>query len=314
MSVATQRRALFAAPVIAGAGLTACYTFLISGADAITKMFAAGYAAPQLFALSGAIVAFLCVLFDRLGQEPKGLRTRCPAAMAVRVMATVAGTLAFFYAFRLLPFAEVFVFIAMIPLFAALVSGPVLGERVRPQAWAALCLGAVGVICLFPGGVASVGTGHLVALAAVLLGTVSMVASRYIGTRDDNLLTQVFYPNLGLMLVMGLALPFVFTPMTTADLGWAVIYAGVLFGARWVLVAALRLLPAYVVTPLMNLQFLWMVVIGAVIFGEMPSAVVYIGAAIVIVAGAWLVWDQTLPRSDRPVTSRRTGRRVVPAE
>ena len=63
------------------------------------------------------------------------------------------------------------------------------------------------------------------------------------------------------------------------------------------LVAALRLLPAYVVTPLMNLQFLWMVVIGALAFGEWPGAGVWLGAAIVVAAGTWLVWDQTRPRT-----------------
>lgn len=281
--------------VFAGVALTAIYTALISGADAITKMFAASYAAPQLFALSGGIVALLAVLANRAGPRPRGMATQCPRAMALRSGATVLGAVAFFYAFRLLPFAEVFLFIAMIPLFTALLSGPVLGEAVRPQAWGALMLGLVGLLCLIPGGLHMLGTGHLVALAAVLLGTVSMMASRYIGTRDDNLLAQVFYPNLSLAVVMACALPFVWAPMGLGDLGWACIYAGVLFGARWVLVAAFQALPAYVVTPLMNLQFLWMVLIGAAVFGEMPGAVVYVGAMLVIAAGAWLIYDQAAP-------------------
>lgn len=300
----------FPGPVAAGVLLTALYTLLISSADGITKMFAASYAAPQLFALSGGVVAVLSLVANRQGGKLRGMRTTCPAAMAIRVLATVAGTVAFFYAFRLLPFAEVFLFIAMIPLFAALMSGPVLGEAVRPQVWVALALGAVGVMCLFPEGVTSVGPGHLVALAAVVLGTVSMVASRYIGQRDDNLLAQVFYPNLALMVTMGAVLPFVFEPMALADLGWALAYAVLLFGARWVLVAALKMLPAFVVTPLMNLQFLWMVGIGIAIFGEVPGGMVFLGAAIIICAGAWLVYDQAMAvRRETPVKPR-----VMPAE
>lgn len=284
------------ATCLTGVGLTVFYTLLISTADAITKLFAASYAAPQLFALSGGIVALLSLAANRRDGRWRGPATSCPRMMALRAAATVAGCVAFFHAFRLLPFAEVFLFIALIPLLAALLSGPVLGERVRPQVWAALGLGTVGVACLFPTGFGSVGAGHLVAFAAVALGTVSMVASRYIGTRDDNLLAQVFYPNLSLMVVMACALPFVWQPMALADLGWAVAYAVVLFGARWVLVAALRLLPAYVVTPLMNLQFLWMVMIGAVAFGESPAAGVYLGAAILIAASSWLVWDTARPQ------------------
>lgn len=295
MSERLLRRAVPAA-CAAGAGLCVVYTLLIATADAITKLFAASYAAPQLFALSGGIVALLSLLANRRGGRWRGVATRCPRAMAVRAAATVLGSVAFFHAFRLLPFAEVFLFIALIPLLAALISGPVLGEAVRPQAWAALALGTAGMLLLFPGGLGGIGVGHLVALAAVVLGTVSMVASRYIGRRDDNILVQVFYPNLALMATMAVALPFVWQPMALADLGWAAGYAVFLFGARWVLVAALRLMPAYVVTPLMNLQFLWMVAIGALAFGEVPGIGVWLGAGIVIAAGCWLVRDQARPR------------------
>merc|ERR1711965_1135334 len=70
--------------------------------------------------------------------------------MAVRAVLTVCAAIGFFQAFRLLPFADVFVFIALMPLIAAALSGPVLGERVRPATWTALLLGAGGVLCLMP--------------------------------------------------------------------------------------------------------------------------------------------------------------------
>jgi drug/metabolite transporter (DMT)-like permease len=289
-----------APPVALGLGLCLLYTVLITGADAVTKLFGQAYAAPQLFALSGLLVAGFSLVMGRFDARPgRGLRTLCPRAMALRAAATVLGSVAFYQAFKLLPFAEVFIFVALIPLLTAFLSGPVLGERVRGPVWGALGIGALGVICLFPGGFSSITLGHWAALAAVVFGTVSMVASRYIGQRESNLLAQVFYPNLALGVVMSLALPFVFQPMNALDLAWAVAYAVLLFAARWVLVAALQALPAYVVTPLMNMQFVWMVVIGALAFGERPNPGVYLGAMIVIVAGLWLVRDQARPIPDR---------------
>lgn len=313
------------AALMSGLVLTAIYTFLISGADAITKMFTENYPPPQLFALSGLLVAGFCVLADRGSRRPGidatvGFRTRCPRAMALRTVATVLGTLAFFYAFYLLPFAEVFVFIALIPLISALASGPVLGERVSWRAWVALTLGSFGLASLFPTGLSSIGLGHVAALTAAIMGAVSMVASRYIGQRERNLLAQVFYPNLALGVVMAVALPFVFVPMTLDHLAWAVVYAALLFGARWVLVGALKLLPAYVVTPLINLQFIWMVGLGIMVFGERPGLEVYTGACLMILAGAWLVWDQARQRAPvepapRPVvTSQQAVPSAVPAE
>ncbi len=287
-----------------GAALAIAYTVLISMADAITKLIAGGYAAPQLFALSGAIVMGLSVLADRHPGQRRGLRTSAPRAMAIRSGATVLACLSFFYAFRYLPFAEVFLFIGLMPILAGLMSGLILGEHVRPPAWAALAAGFIGVLCLFPEGLAAVSTGHLWALSAAVFGTLSMVLARYIGRFESNALAQVFYPNLAIFATMSLALPFVWKPMPMGDLIWVVGYAALLFGARWMLVVALRLLAAYAVTPLMNLQFVWMVVLGAMFFGEYPGSGTYLGVGIVIGTGLFLVWDQFTPPENRQLLPR----------
>ncbi len=286
-------------PAVLGAGLVVGYTALISSADAITKFIAGGYAAPQLFCLSGLIVIALSVLADRHPSQRRGLRTECPRAMAVRSAATVLAAVSFFYAFRYLPFAEVFLFIGLMPILGGLMSALILKEHVRPSAWAALVAGFVGVLCLFPTGWHGVTIGHGFAFSAAVFGTLAMVMARYIGRVESNSLAQVFYPNLAIFVTMGAALPFVWTAMPLSDLGWVLAYAALLFGARWVLVVALRLLAAYAVMPLMNLQFVWMVVIGALVFGEIPAAGTFLGVAIVIGCGLYLVWDQFTPETAR---------------
>ena len=119
--------------------------------------------------------------------------------------------------------------------------------------------------------------------------------ARRICAVERNALAQVFWPNLALGGVMALALPFVWLPMGAGDVALVAAYAALLFGARWLTVLALRLLPAYTVTPLMNLQFVWMVALGALLFGERPSAEMLLGVAIVIASGSYLVWDRFAP-------------------
>lgn len=296
-----------------GAALVVLYTLLISSADAITKLIAGGYAAPQLYALSGLIVVGLSLMADRLPTQRRGIATICPGAMALRSGATVIAAVSFFYAFRYLPFAEVFLFIGLMPILAGLMSGLILGEHVRPVAWAALLAGFVGVLCLFPAGLQSVSVGHGFALAAAFFGTFSMVMARYIGRFEKNALAQVFFPNLAILATMACALPFVWRPMPWTDFAWVAAYAGFLFAARWVLVVALRMLAAYAVTPLMNLQFVWMVALGALAFGEWPAAGTYLGVSIVIGSGLFLVWDQFAPSDTRrPLFSRPLRYRTDP--
>ncbi|MCA0940804.1 DMT family transporter [Salipiger pacificus] len=285
---------------LTGAALVAVYTALIAAADGITKLIAGGYAAPQFFALSSAMVlVFALCAARRQGPLREALSVRGRRIMALRALLTVLAAIGFFQAFRLLPFADVFLFIGLMPLIAAALSGAALGEPVRPASWLALGVGAAGIFVLVPEGRAGLGAGHLWALLASVSGTASMIAARAIARRERKPLAQVFWPNLALALVMGAALPVVWQPMPLADWLWVAGYALFLFGARYVSVEALRLLPAYVATPLMNLQFVWMVGIGFFGFGELPGVGAMFGAALVIGSGLWLVADEALPARRR---------------
>ena len=284
--------------------LVVLYTGMMAGADGITKLIAGGYAAPQLFALSAALVVVFSAAGAALRRDLPALAVQCRKAMALRAVLTVVASVAFFQAFRHLPFADVFLFIGLIPLFTAALSGPVLGEAPRPTAWLALGIGAGGLLFLMPGGVSSAQAGHVWALVAALSGCGSLLAARYIALVERRPMAQVFWPNLALMLVMGGALPFVWQPMTGADAGWIAAYAVLLFLGRYVVVEALRLLPAYVATPLMNLQFVWMVAIGTFAFGEVPTSGTLLGVTLVIASGLWLVVDASLGRARGPSTLR----------
>jgi drug/metabolite transporter (DMT)-like permease len=294
---------------ILGGFLVLAYTGLISSADAITKQLSGGYSAAQLFGLSGFLVVCFCFTAARFTERNQGFRTSNPTAMLARSAATVVAAVSFFHAFQQLPFAEVFLFIGLMPLLAGLFSGLILQEHVRPISWLALVFGFIGVLFLFPTGLNAITIGHIWALSASVSGTLSIVLARFIGRRENNALTQVFYPNLAICASMAPVMPFVWKPMPIDDVVQVAVYAVLLFAARWVVVVALRHLTAYAVTPLMNLQFVWMVAIGAVFFHEFPTISTYFGAAIVIGSGLFVVWEQFAPWSTQGRwTLRLTGK------
>lgn len=287
-------------PAVTGAALIAAYTALIALADAVTRMVGGSFAAPQVFALSGTLVAGLALLASRLRPGLGGIATAQRGLMLARTVATVLAGLGFFHAFRLLGFAEVFLFIGLMPMMAALLAGPVLGERVRPLAWSVLAVTSLALLALHPDGVLAWRGADLVGLAAAGCGTVSMLLARRMCRAEPRVLAQVFWPNLGLGAVMALALPWVWQPMAPVDLALVGVYGMLLFGARWLTVAALRLIPGHVATPLMNLQFVWMVGLGALIWGEVPDPRIYLGALVVVAGGAVLLWEEMQGAAARP--------------
>ena len=274
-----------------GAMLVIIYTVVSASSDAAAKFISGDFSAPQLFALSGGLVS----LFVLIGAGRKGnlneIKTAHPIAIAIRSVATVTSAALFFYAFRALELAEVFVFVGFAPIMAALITPIVLKEKVDAKAWIALIAGFVGILWLFPQGIAGITSGHTIALLASFAGVISMVVARLVSKTENKPLALLFYPHLLMFVTMAAVLPFVFKPMSAFEFGIAAVYSALLFVGRYILVRALALAPTHIVLPVMNVQFLWMVGYGALVFSEAPAMNVYIGAAIVIASCIYLVFN-----------------------
>lgn len=288
-----------------GALFILIYTILAATSDAAAKHIAQTYAAPQLFAMSGGLVALFSFVAGTKSRGLSGLGTKCVWAMTIRSIATVISAVLFFFAFRHLPLAEIFIFIGIMPILAALMTPWVLNETVDKNAWVLLTLGFIGVIFLFPKGISGITPAHIMAFAACLSGVVSMVMARLIGRSEDNPMALLFYPHALMFIVMGFALPFVYKAMPLTDLLVVTLYSALLFAGRFFLVKALSMAPAHVVMPVMNFQFVWMVLLGYGIYAETPALNVYIGALIVILSCIKLVLDAAKLESPKYRTALR---------
>jgi len=298
MSGRTGRTGEAGGSALAAAGLVVFYTLAVTLSDAFTKHLASTFEAPQVLVLcAGTILALSLLAHRRQVTGRNGWRTLAtahPAAMSLRAVMTVLAACFFYYAFAALPFADVFLFIALVPIIAGLLSAPILGERVSALTWVTLGLAAFGVFLIFPDGRAGMTSGHLCALLGAFTGTLAIVMSRYISRRETTPLAQVFWPQAAVFVTMALVAPLVWQPIGWTDTLIAIACGLALFAARYALVVALQMLPAYTATPLLNLQFVWMVLIGMVAFNEVPDASTFIGAGVIIATGLLLVWEQYL--------------------
>lgn len=304
-------------PILLGVLLLIGSTLTNSLADGTVKELAARLQAPQVFFLSGLVMAGLSLFTARAASglglfSSSCLRSKAPGLLALRSAATVFAALGFFYAVASIPLAEVFLFIGLMPLMSAILSRPILGETVQPAAWVGLAMGLLGVGLLFPDGVSGLTLGHLCGFAGAFMGTLSLVISRRMARVESNTLVQVFYPNLALALSAALLLPAVWQPMSLAELGLILLYSALLFLARWGMVLVMRRLRAPVALPLMNVQFVWMVVVGFVFFGEVPAPLTLVGAALVMLAGIIALTEQAREERLARLAARRAS--AIPAE
>lgn len=280
--------------VAAGAGFALLAVVATATTDLLAKILAQGFPLQQVNFLAALVAIAGTWLLSRpwLGNVlgGGGLRTRFPATMALRSLAAVGAAVSFFLAYKHLELTEVFVFSALLPIFAGLMSGPLLGERVAPRHWAALVAAFLGVALTMP----MPGDGQMIwyamAASGSFLGALSLTLARRIGREEQNAAALVFYPQIALALIMALTLPRALVPMGPADLALTALFGiGALVG-KLALAAAFSRAPAVVVTPVVNLQFFALLALGYVFFGDVPVPGIYLGAAIVTVAGLYVTF------------------------
>ena len=111
-------------------------------------------------------------------------------------------------------------------------------------------------------------------------------------TQSETTSSIVFYFSLICALAGAVTLPFAWHTPTGSELA-VLISLGVFGGVAHIfLTESYRYAAASVVAPFDYTSMLWALLLGYWVFGELPSALVYVGAAIVAGAGLFVIWRE----------------------
>jgi drug/metabolite transporter (DMT)-like permease len=254
--------------------------------------------------LGGAYTPFQVIFFSVLFSFPIAsimlmrdatagtLRPVHPWWVAARTAAAVIGTMSAFYAFTVLPLAEVYAILFASPLLITLLAIPILGERVRLQRGLAVITGLAGIMVVLQPGQADLTPGHIAALTAAICGAFASVVVRRIGAEERSVVL-LLYPLVANFVIMGAAIPFVYQPMPVQDLGRVALTALLAFAAMNCMIYAYRHAEAALIAPMQYSQILWALFYGALLFQETPSRTTLVGAGVVIASGLYIVFRES---------------------
>ena len=274
--------------VAAGARAMVFGVAVFSVHDMVGKVVVEEYPVLQMLALrSGCALLILLVITLTRGGLPPLPRTAVPAHV-VRLVSMLGAIFLFFTALEELPLADATAIAFGAPFVMLALSGPLLGERVPRAAWVAVATGFVGVVIIVePGG--DVRPAALFAVGASVLYAVGMLTTRRLG-RTESVLSLLFWMIAGQFALGLIALPFVWEPVEASHwplfIGLAVLN---LFGQLG-LVRAFSNAPPSVVAPFEYTALLWAAALGFVVFGDVPSGRLWLGAAIIIGAGLYVMF------------------------
>ncbi|OIP83205.1 MAG: EamA family transporter [Rhodobacterales bacterium CG2_30_65_12] len=280
---------------------------IFSTHDVIIKVLGGFYAPFQIIFFS-TLFSFPFVTFMLMRDATEGhLIPKHPWWMALRTVAAMITGFSAFYAFSVLPLAQVYVVIFASPLLITILSIPLLGERVGIHRILAVIVGLAGVIVVLRPGSAELGLGHLAAGAAALFGALTSVIVRKIG-RDERTVVLMLYPMAANFLVMGALLALVYAPMPLQHLGGIAVISLFGFVAGLLLIAAYRNGEAAIVAPMQYSQIIWATLYGYFLFDERVDLPTVIGAGIIIASGVYIVFRESRlgAKSNTPVLRTRS--------
>ena len=186
-------------------GSSACFTV----AAALVKFISDAIPTSEIVFFR-SFVAFLCTLpLIRRNGGWSALRTRRPLGHAWRLMAGLAGMYGSFYGYAHLPLATVTALGFAMPIFLAILSVPLLHERVGPHRALAIGAGLVGVLLVLQPWQGSSGerplpvVPALIVIAGVICWALAMISIRRMGQSGERNITIVLIFALGSSVVSG---------------------------------------------------------------------------------------------------------------
>jgi drug/metabolite transporter (DMT)-like permease len=107
------------------------------------------------------------------------------------------------------------------------------------------------------------------------------------------------YINVSLLLLGAVGAPFVWGEVTLAQTGFIAMLAVTLVAGQWLMLRAFRLAPIGVVAPFQYTGIVWATLIGWAFWNEFPAPNVWVGAAILIASGLYVMWRERIRSRQR---------------
>lgn len=269
---------------------------VLSVGDAVIKTMAGEWSPLAVGALRFTFGAFGLSALLFASEGPAAFRPARPWLQLARGLCLAIASLLFFCAIFVMPLAEATAVAFLSPLLTALLSGPLLGEKVRPQVWGASLVAFAGVTLILQPNVAELGWLGLLPLASATFFSLMMIANRAAAGQGSALSMQVYValtaaPVLALAALAGQASGVELLRVTWPD--WTVLARCALVAlsastAHWLIYLGTTRAGAATIAPMTYVQLLVASVLGWWLFGDRPGLATLAGAGVIVCAGLYL--------------------------
>lgn len=186
------------------------------------------------------------------------------------------------------------------PLFVALLSVPILGEKVGWRRWTAIGVGLCGVLLILgPNATGEMDIAVVLPLIVAVTGAFYGIITRLV-SRVDGPVTSFFYIGIVGAVELTLIGPFFWVEVLPSDWKWLLLLCCTGITGHFMLIKAYDNLAAVALQPITYIQLVLVSIIAVVVFDETLHFNMVLGSLIVVGAGLFTVWrEHVLLRQSR---------------
>ncbi|MCK8778722.1 DMT family transporter [Rhizobium sp. NTR19] len=287
---------------IKGMALMASCMVVLPVMDAIAKYMATFEAmSPGQVTFYRFFFQLVCLLPLAVVTGSALIHSRRPWMNLLRGVLHAAASLMFFTAVKYMPLADVFAIYFVEPFMLTMMSAVFLGDRVGWRRWLAIIVGFAGAMIVIQPSYAIFGWTALLPVVCAFLFTLYLFLNRAIGDGDSPLVMQTMAGVGGTVfmaaaLLAGDAQGIVdFEPSLPAT--WLGLILLVVLGSlsgyvHLLVVRAFRLAPLSLLAPFQYFEIISATVLGYALFGDFPTASKWVGIAIIVGSGLFIIWRE----------------------
>jgi drug/metabolite transporter (DMT)-like permease len=223
----------------------------------------------------------------------KVMRSRAPWLQVLRGVLLAAQVVVAITSFSMAGLVQTQAIMSATPLITAVLAIPVLGETVGWKRWSAIICGLIGVLIILSPGANLLSTDLMIPVASATLLALYAVATR-LSSRYDPPMTS--FAAIGIIGAAALSLvgPFFWVEMDASGWFWLSLVCITGVTSHYCFIRAYEYLNAASVQPVSYLQLVLASMIGVGIFGEELTQHLVIGSTIVVAAGLFIIWRETI--------------------
>lgn len=250
------------------------------------------------------LVLTLPLLFTVEGT--RAFRAKRPWMNLMRGVLHAAATLLFFTAIKYMPLADVFAIYFVEPFMLVALMAIFLQEKVGWRRWLAIVIGFGGAMIVIQPSFTLFGLTSLLPVACAFLFALYLFMNRAIGDADPPLTMQTV-SGFGGTIFMGAVLiagdfsgnpDFAMAmPSSGFILALLLLLGGLSAYGHLLVVQAFRLAPVSLLAPFQYFEIISATILGFTLFGEFPTPSKWLGIAIIVGSGLYVIWRERLARN-----------------